>query len=238
MKTFRGRKTEDVYVVTLEDNESHTTILSLVKSLQVVDHSREGFQWGHSGSGPAQLSAAILYEVTSDADIARQYYRLFLSDYVERWECTFEINESQVNRWLRRVGAKINRVERDEIVDMAKTQFEQFHHLYKKAKHAITTEEEHVIEMIPLCESAILLSRAWIQEYEHYIQALDPPKYGTTREGYKWMPMLEGIRDQLSLFIDLLYDQQLDHDLLKVAEQVKRETVELLTRHIYFNVFL
>ena len=56
-------------------------------------------------------------------------------------------------------------------------------------------------------------------------------------EGYKWMPMLEGIRDQLPLFIDLLYDQQLDNSLLEVAEEVKREIMELLANHIYFSPF-
>ena len=77
MKVFRGRKRLDVYVVEL-DNESYITRLSLVKSLQVVDHSPEGFEWGHSGGGTSQLSAAILYEVTGDADMARQYYQIFL----------------------------------------------------------------------------------------------------------------------------------------------------------------
>ena len=99
MKVFRGRIESDVYVVEL-DNESYITRLSLVKSLQVIDHSPDGFEWGHSGRGSSQLSAAILYEVTGDADIARQYYQIFLSDYVKGWGCSFEINEFQVNRWL------------------------------------------------------------------------------------------------------------------------------------------
>ena len=234
MKIFRGRKTKDVYVVEL-DNESNMTILSLVKSLQVINHSSEGFEWGHSGSGPAQLSAAILYEVTSDADMAREYLQRFLSDYVQKWGCTFEINEFQVNRWLRSVGANINMVDMAEILDKAKTQFEKFHRFYKRAEQASTTEDAQ--QVIALCESAILLSRDWIQENKRYIQELKPAEYGTTSEGYKWMPMLEGIKDQLPFFIDLLYDQQLDNSLLEVAEEVKREIMELLANHIYFSPF-
>ena len=46
-------------VVGLAD-EGYTMQLSLEKSLKVVDHSSTGFQWGHQGSGPAQLAAAIL----------------------------------------------------------------------------------------------------------------------------------------------------------------------------------
>ena len=234
MKVFRGRKKLDVYVVEL-DNESYITRLSLVKSLQVIDYSSEGFQWGHSGEGSSQLSAAILYEVTGDADMARQYYQIFLSDYVKGWGCTFEINEFQVNRWLRSVGADM--MDMAEILDGAKTQFERFHHFYESAKRASATEEEQqVIEVIPLCESAILLSRDWIQEYRRYILELDPAEYGTTSEGYKWKPMLEGIRDQLPLFIDLLYDQQPDHWLLEKSEEVKREIMELLARHIYLYI--
>ena len=59
MKIIRGRKTGLDCVVELAD-EGYTTQLSLEKSLKVVDHSSTGFQWGHQGSGPAQLAAAIL----------------------------------------------------------------------------------------------------------------------------------------------------------------------------------
>ena len=51
------------------------------------------------------------------------------------------------------------------------------------------------------------------------------------------MPMLEGIRDQLPLFRDLLYDQQLDYTRLEVVEKIRREVMELLAEHIYFRIF-
>ena len=124
-----------------------------------------------------------------------------------------------------------------EILDGVKTQFERFHHFYETARRVSTTEEEEqVIEVIPLCESAILLSCDWIQAYRHHILELNPAEYGTTPEGYKWKPMLEGIRDQLPLFIDLLYDQQPDHWLLEKSEDIKREVMELLARHIYLYI--
>ena len=52
MKVFRGRKTDTGCIVEL-DNEGYTTTLSLEESLQVVDHSPDGFQWGYTGTGPA-----------------------------------------------------------------------------------------------------------------------------------------------------------------------------------------
>ena len=56
MKIFRGRKTVVGCIVELE-NDGYVTQLSLEKSLKVVDHSPDGFQWGYNGSGPAQLAA-------------------------------------------------------------------------------------------------------------------------------------------------------------------------------------
>ena len=106
MKIFRGRKTPVGCIVEL-DNESYRTKLSLEKSLQIADHSPEGFQWGYNGSGPAQLAAAILYEITDDVDLSREYYQLFKFDHVSQWGDTFEISEFEIKIWLSLVGAKI-----------------------------------------------------------------------------------------------------------------------------------
>jgi len=38
------------------------------KSLKKVNHSPDGFCWGYGGSGPAQLAAAILLELTGSID--------------------------------------------------------------------------------------------------------------------------------------------------------------------------
>ena len=106
MKIFRGRKTPVGCIVEL-DNESYCTKLSLEKSLQIADHSPDGFQWGYNGSGPAQLAAAILYEITDNVDLSREYYQLFKFDHVSQWGDTFEISEFEIKIWLSLVGAKI-----------------------------------------------------------------------------------------------------------------------------------
>ena len=93
-------------VVELTD-EGYTTQLSLEKSLQVVDHSPTGFKWGYQGSGPAQLAATILNEITGDPEIAREYYELFKHDHVSQWGDTFEISEFEVRIWLSLVGVKV-----------------------------------------------------------------------------------------------------------------------------------
>lgn len=106
MKIIRGRKSGLDCVVEL-DNESYHTKLSLEKSLEIAKHSPDGFQWGYSGSGPAQLAAAILYEITDDVELSRSYYELFKHDHVSQWEDTFEISEFEVRIWLSLVGAEI-----------------------------------------------------------------------------------------------------------------------------------
>ena len=106
MKIIRGRKTGMDCVVEL-DNESYITKLSLEKSLCLADHSPDGFQWGYNGSGPAQLAAAILYEITDDVDLSREYYQLFKFDHVSQWGDTFEISEFEIRIWLSLVGAEI-----------------------------------------------------------------------------------------------------------------------------------
>ena len=129
MKIFRGRKTNTSCVVEL-DNESYRTKLSLEKSLKIADHSPDGFQWGYSGSGPAQLAAAILNEITGDPKIAREYYQMFKFDHVSHWGNDFEITDFQVRDWLRSVGAV-----QASVVDKAKTEFKAFQQLYEKAHH-------------------------------------------------------------------------------------------------------
>ena len=106
MKIFRGRKTPVGCIVEL-DNEGYVTLLSLEKSLQVVDHSPDGFQWGYTGLGPAQLAAVILYEITGDPEITHTYYQLFKFDTVSNGTQTFEISETKVRNWLQEAGARI-----------------------------------------------------------------------------------------------------------------------------------
>ena len=58
-------------------------VLPLEPSLKVRNHSPSGFSWGYGGSGPAQLSLAILLEVY-DREIAERYYQNFKWDVIAR----------------------------------------------------------------------------------------------------------------------------------------------------------
>lgn len=228
MKIFRGRKSVFGCIVELTE-EDYTTQLSLEKSLQVVDHAPDGFQWGYNGSGPAQLSAAILYEVTNNADLARRYYQIFKHDLVARWGETFEINEHQVLAWLSTIGAlQVN------VADTAKIEFEAFNQLYEKAfqrwKRASASGQGHqVLEAITPCAEAIELSRDWLEKYKPHIQKLRP----ATGEAFEWMPMIEEIRNRLRQFRILLSYRQADRPLLETADKIREEVEGLLRNHFY-----
>ena len=228
MKIFRGRKSVVSSIVELTD-EGYTTQLSLEKSLQVVDHAPDGFQWGYNGSGPAQLSAAILYEVTGNVDLARQYYQIFKLDLVARWGETFEINEHQVLAWLSTVGAlQVN------VIDTAKTEFEAFYQLFEKVdrlwRRDSAAEQGHqVLEAITPCAKVIELSRDWLEKYKPHIQKLKP----ATGETFEWMPMIEEIRNKLRGFRILLSYRQADRPLLETADKIREEVEGLLENHCY-----
>ena len=79
-RIFRGKRVEDIRLVEVVWGE-HVVLLPLKPSLQIAEHSPEGFNWGYEGSGPAQLALGILYEVTGNVALSREYYPLFKIDH-------------------------------------------------------------------------------------------------------------------------------------------------------------
>ena len=79
MKTtviIRGKKdTKEVWINNIK--------LSPKRSQELINHSPDGFNWGYAGSGPAQLSLAIL-SFLFVADIATKYYQKFKLDVISR----------------------------------------------------------------------------------------------------------------------------------------------------------
>ena len=231
MKIFRGRKAGVDCVVELAD-EGYTTQLSLEKSLKVVDHSPTGFQWGHQGSGPAQLAAAILNEITDDPELTREYYQLFKFDHVSHWGNNFEINEFQVRDWLRSVGAV-----QASVIDKAKKEFKAFQHFFEKADHeraVVAKSGQQPRRAIRFYEVAIPLSNNWVQRYKPYIEDLSPVLSPFTNEMFEWKPLLEQIKNYwLPQFQTLVRSQQIEHPLLERTDQLIAEIDELLDNHVY-----
>ena len=106
MKVYRGERSGyDRQVVVVEGGVSAD--LSSEPSQDVVNHSPDGFNWGYSGSGPAQLALGLLLDVTNDRDIASRYYQLFKSDNVAHFGEKWEISEVAIRRWLVDNGVSI-----------------------------------------------------------------------------------------------------------------------------------
>lgn len=106
MKVFRGNRSGyNRQVVVVEGGKS--VDLSPEPSQDVVNHSPDGFNWGYSGSGPAQLALGLLLDVTGNRQIASQYYQLFKADAVSQFGERWGISEVAIRRWLLDNGAEI-----------------------------------------------------------------------------------------------------------------------------------
>ncbi len=89
---------QPVFKRLLPDGEP--TELSPEPSQKLNDHSLDVFQWGYSGSGPAQLALALLLDATTDPEMALAHYQQFKWDKVATWGDAWRITKSEILLWL------------------------------------------------------------------------------------------------------------------------------------------
>ncbi|MGH7980129.1 MAG: DUF6166 domain-containing protein [Limisphaerales bacterium] len=70
MKSYYGRRTDDGVLVTVNG-------LPLNPRHDLYNHSPDGFEWGYSGSGPAQLALAIVADYLANDEAALVIYQSF-----------------------------------------------------------------------------------------------------------------------------------------------------------------
>jgi uncharacterized protein DUF6166 len=75
MKMYVGHRTKRGCKVFIVGYDGDSYKLPLCQSL--VNHSPDGFEWGYSGAGPAQLAFALCFNVIGDEEIVRQVYQEF-----------------------------------------------------------------------------------------------------------------------------------------------------------------
>ena len=86
-----------VFKKLLPDGEA--TELSPKPSQKLAFHSPE-FNYGYSGSGPAQLALALLLDATTVPETALAFYQYFKQDMVSRWDKKFLITRSEILLWI------------------------------------------------------------------------------------------------------------------------------------------
>jgi len=68
----------------------------------LFNHSPTGFEWGYSGSGPAQLALALLADVLGDDDLAIHLHQDFKRACIARLERNdrWRMTEQEIRDWV------------------------------------------------------------------------------------------------------------------------------------------
>lgn len=69
--------------------------------LDLQNHSPDGFEWGYSGSGPAQLALAIL-AVEFDDEFAVAHHQKFKDDFIApipRYSKDWGMESTSIQKW-------------------------------------------------------------------------------------------------------------------------------------------
>lgn len=98
-KLYRGVRVMPGYKATLYVDG---TILDLKSSkLDVHDYGADSPEWGYFGSGPSQVAAAILYDLTTDIELTKKYHQQFKREYIANFDQNgFVLLEIQIRVWL------------------------------------------------------------------------------------------------------------------------------------------
>ena len=110
MKTYRGIRRRNQTKVIVEDTRDYEEVfVELPQCLDIVNHSPTGFEWGYEGSGPAQLSFALLYDVTKDENFSFENYQNYKRDVVSRLDNSdWMLSTKEVEYWIEHLGRRIN----------------------------------------------------------------------------------------------------------------------------------
>ena len=72
-------------------------------SQEIINHSPNGFNWGYSGSGPAQLALGLLLDITQDRDVAKFLYHTFKNEVIAKIEHEeWQMYDHTIKAWIRK----------------------------------------------------------------------------------------------------------------------------------------
>jgi hypothetical protein len=112
LKTYHGRRnadgSSDVWVVDdpgiifTQDGLNEPAARDLPFRLDLWNHSPTGFSWGYEGSGPAQLSLALLADVLGDDELAQDHYQDFKRKAISRLTDSWMLTASEIRQFVAR----------------------------------------------------------------------------------------------------------------------------------------
>ena len=72
------------------------------QSQKVFNHSPDGFAWGYGGSGPSQLSLALLMDTGISEERAVSLHHQFKRDVVATWDkdSGWKITTEEITTWI------------------------------------------------------------------------------------------------------------------------------------------
>ena len=84
-------------------------VLSPKKSLAVVNHSPDGFEWGYGGSGPSQVALALLLEVGLSETDALSQHMAYKFDVIQTLDWEDRMSGLELLNWLSEKGVVLHR---------------------------------------------------------------------------------------------------------------------------------
>ena len=97
MKTYKGDRTIDGIVVTVDDQP-------LDESRGVRTISEDGFEWGFEGPASAQLALAILADHLGDADRAIKLHEPFMQEIVANFANEWVMTSADIDAAVTALG--------------------------------------------------------------------------------------------------------------------------------------
>src|ERR1700710_406645 len=99
MKHYVGERTPEGCTVEVLDSSAPGGGYPLDPRFDLRNHSPDGFNFGYSGSGPAQLSLALLSDALGEYELAQKYYQQFKFKVISRIDSdSFELSEEDIRQ--------------------------------------------------------------------------------------------------------------------------------------------
>lgn len=116
--SYSGNRTDRIsspQQVIRHHTDGKDSVLDPRLSQKVWNHSPDGFQWGYGGSGPAQLSLAILLDVTGDEERSVKLHQDFKWDKIAQLDDSFVLTVDEIHDWLASKKQEIEIPEESEV---------------------------------------------------------------------------------------------------------------------------